>query len=59
MRIFARIPAPFFFMKGESSMKALRKDYAMLLTAVGLTMVLAVPSWAEDKKGNADTRRQE
>jgi FKBP-type peptidyl-prolyl cis-trans isomerase SlyD len=33
-------------------MKALRKDYAMLLTAVGLTMVLSVPSWAEDKKGN-------
>jgi FKBP-type peptidyl-prolyl cis-trans isomerase SlyD len=33
-------------------MKALRKDYAMLLTAVGLTLVLAVPSWAEDKKGN-------
>jgi FKBP-type peptidyl-prolyl cis-trans isomerase SlyD len=33
-------------------MKALRKDYAMLLTAVGLTLVLAVPSWADDKKGN-------
>ncbi|MGE0681196.1 MAG: peptidylprolyl isomerase [Candidatus Binatia bacterium] len=33
-------------------MKALRKGYTMLLTAVGLTMVLAVPSWAEDKKGS-------
>jgi FKBP-type peptidyl-prolyl cis-trans isomerase SlyD len=42
-------------MKGESSMKALRKNYAMLLTTVGLTMVLTVPSWAEDKKGTADT----
>lgn len=33
-------------------MKALRKDYAMLLTAVGLTIVLAAPSWADDQKGD-------
>jgi len=32
-------------------MKILRRDATILLTAVGLAVALAVPSWAEDKKG--------
>lgn len=32
-------------------MKALRKDLTMLLTVLGLTVALAIPGLAEDKKG--------
>ena len=32
-------------------MKALRKTPVLLLTVVGLTVSLAVPGWADDKKG--------
>jgi FKBP-type peptidyl-prolyl cis-trans isomerase SlyD len=40
-------------MKGESSMKALRTTPALVLTIAGLTVSLAVPSWADDKKETA------
>lgn len=36
-------------------MKALRKDSASLLAAVGLVAALFVPSWADEKKGSVDT----